>query len=76
MQAGTASGWREGGGASTMRNGMSSARPLALATAALLALGAFPAAAAREVIEDDYPGALAAAKERGVPILVDAWAPW
>lgn len=52
---------------------------MALAAAAVLALGAFPAAAsaaAREAIEDDYPRALAAAKERSVPILVDAWAPW
>jgi len=55
---------------------MSSPRPLALAAAALLALGAFPAAAAPGAIEDDYPAALAAAKARGVPILVDVWAPW
>jgi hypothetical protein len=56
-------------------------RPIALAAATVLVLGAFPwaaagAAPAREAIEDDYPRALAAAKERSVPILVDAWAPW
>jgi tetratricopeptide (TPR) repeat protein len=27
-------------------------------------------------IEDDYPRALAEAKAKGVPIFVDAWAPW
>jgi hypothetical protein len=27
-------------------------------------------------VEDDYPRALADAKARGVPIFVDAWAPW
>jgi len=27
-------------------------------------------------ISDDYPRALAEAKARGVPIFVDAWAPW
>lgn len=59
-----------------MTHRMSSPRPLALAAAALLALGAFPAAAAPGAIEDDYPAALAAAKARGVPILVDVWAPW
>lgn len=58
-----------------MRDGMPLSRLLALATAALIALGAFPAAA-RGVIEDDYPRALAAARERGVPLLVEVWAPW
>jgi hypothetical protein len=56
---------------------MSSPRSIALAAAAALALGAFPSpAGADERIEDDYPRALATAKERKVPILVDAWAPW
>ncbi|HEY6003815.1 MAG TPA: hypothetical protein VIV57_13130 [Anaeromyxobacter sp.] len=57
---------------------MTPPRSIALAAAAVLALGAFPASAAgpRDSIEDDYPRALAAAKERSVPILVDAWAPW
>lgn len=27
-------------------------------------------------IKDDYPAALAAAKERGVPLFIDFWAPW
>lgn len=27
-------------------------------------------------IHDDYPAALAKAKERSVPIVIDAWAPW
>jgi hypothetical protein len=58
---------------------MTPARSIALAAAAVLGLGAFPAAAAHgamDAIEDDYPRALAAAKERKVPIVVDAWAPW
>jgi hypothetical protein len=62
-----------------MTTGMTPSRFIALAAAAALALGAFPAAgaaAARDAIEDDYPRALAAAKERSVPLLVDAWAPW
>lgn len=27
-------------------------------------------------IEDDYPRAVAEAKRRGVPLFVEAWAPW
>jgi hypothetical protein len=27
-------------------------------------------------IEDDYPKALALARERSLPLFVDAWAPW
>ena len=27
-------------------------------------------------IEDDYPRALAEAKQRGLPLFVDVWAPW
>jgi thiol-disulfide isomerase/thioredoxin len=34
------------------------------------------AAAPLTFIEDDYPRALAEAKKRGVPLFVDAWAPW
>ena len=48
-----------------------------LAAAAALAPG--PAAAASggvPWIPDDYPKALAEARARGVPIVVDAWAPW
>ena len=51
---------------------------LALLLAAAAA-GAVPAAPAREglpFIEDDYPKALAAARSRGVPIFLEAWAPW
>ena len=32
--------------------------------------------AALAFVEDDYPKALALAKERGVPLFVDTWAPW
>jgi len=57
---------------------MSTARFRALAAVAAvgLAFAAAPASAARKVVEDDYPAALAAAREKGVPILVDVWAPW
>ncbi len=50
----------------------------ARALAAVLALSAAAPAAAvpRTAIEDDYPRALAEARRRGVPILVDVWAPW
>lgn len=51
----------------------------ALLAAAVLALAAAPAAAAGgglKWISDDYPKAVAEAKARGVPIFVDAWAPW
>lgn len=34
------------------------------------------APAALPFIEDDYEGALALARARGVPLFVDAWAPW
>jgi hypothetical protein len=27
-------------------------------------------------VENDWPGALAAARERGVPLFIEAWAPW
>ncbi len=27
-------------------------------------------------IEDDYPAALAQARQRQVPIFIEAWAPW
>ncbi|MFT3914043.1 MAG: hypothetical protein QM704_07985 [Anaeromyxobacteraceae bacterium] len=49
--------------------------------ALLLAAGLAPAVAhassgMKSSIEDDYPAALAAAKARNVPIVVDVWAPW
>ena len=44
---------------------------------ALLALGpGLVAAAAGGWVPDDYPRALAEAKARHLPLLVDAWAPW
>lgn len=48
---------------------------LAILAAASLA-AAVPAAAPAAVIEDDYPRALAEARARNVPMLVDVWAPW
>ncbi len=48
----------------------------ALAVALVLSSAAPAAAAARRTIEDDYPRALAEARRRGVPLLVDVWAPW
>ena len=43
-----------------------------------LALVSLPALAAprQEPISDDYPRALADARARNVPLLVDIWAPW
>ncbi len=59
-----------------MTMGMPARKALA-AVALAAALVALPAAgAAPGAIVDDYPRALATAKERKVPILVDAWAPW
>jgi hypothetical protein len=49
------------------------ARALGAVAAAVLAASA---GAAPAPIEDDYPRALAEARRRGVPILVDVWAPW
>lgn len=52
-------------------------RALGAALGAVLALAAGQGrAAGRQVVEDDYPRALALAKQRSVPILVDVWAPW
>jgi hypothetical protein len=47
-----------------------------LLAAAALAVAASASAAGRDVIEDDYGRALHLARQRGVPILVDVWAPW
>jgi hypothetical protein len=48
----------------------------ALAAVLLLAAAAPAAAAPGATIEDDWPRALEEARRRGVPILVDVWAPW
>ena len=47
-------------------------------TTATTGVSAAPAAATGGItfIEDDYPRALAEAKKKGVPLFVDAWAPW
>ena len=37
---------------------------------------AAPVAHVLPFIEDDYPRALAEARERQVPLFVEAWAPW
>ncbi len=49
---------------------------LMLAAVAALALAAGASAATLPRVEDDYARALAEARRRDVPILVDAWAPW
>ncbi len=47
------------------------------ALAAALLLAAAPAAAATpSFVTDDWPAALAQARARGAPVIVDAWAPW
>ena len=43
---------------------------------ALLAFGAITASAKIPFIEDDYTKAIARAKEKNVPVFVEAWAPW
>jgi hypothetical protein len=50
--------------------------PRTIALSLALALATPAGAAGPSTIEDDYPRALAVARERGVPILVDVWAPW
>ena len=47
-------------------------------TVALLLAAAGPALGATKSgrVEDDYPRALSDAKRRGVPVVVDVWAPW
>jgi hypothetical protein len=46
------------------------------ALALALALAAAPAAGGPAFVEDDYARALADARARGVPLVVDVWAPW
>jgi hypothetical protein len=55
-----------------------SGKPLLLALAAATVLGAGPAEPRPAVpfIVDDYPGALAEARAKRLPIFVEAWAPW
>jgi endonuclease YncB( thermonuclease family) len=47
-----------------------------LATAALLLALAPAHESALPFIEDDYPKALAEARERKLPLFIEAWAPW
>jgi hypothetical protein len=52
---------------------------LALLLGALLAAPAGAAAPAHGVlpfIEDDYPKALEQARQRRLPLFIEAWAPW
>lgn len=55
-------------------------RTLPLLLAALSGIAAAPSAPtaspAVPFVEDDYARALSQARERGVPIFVEAWAPW
>jgi hypothetical protein len=53
-------------------------RPLAAAVLVAASLGprAAGAAGALPFIEDDWPRALALAKETRRPLFVEAWAPW
>lgn len=44
--------------------------------AALAAAAPAAAAPAAAPVQDDYPRALAEARARSVPLLVDVWAPW
>jgi len=48
----------------------------ATAAAAMAGAGAKAVAASLPFIENDAPRALAEAKRRGVPLFVEAWAPW
>ena len=55
-----------------------SRKPVWLALAAAALLGASSAGPRPVVpfIADDYPGALAEARAKKLPIFVEAWAPW
>jgi hypothetical protein len=59
-----------------MRSLMAGRSARALAAALVLSAAAPAAAAARRTLDDDYPRALEEARRRGVPLLVDVWAPW
>jgi hypothetical protein len=47
-----------------------------LAIAALSLALASPGKLALPFVHDDYPRALADARARAVPVVVDVWAPW
>ena len=49
---------------------------LTLAAASLLGAGSAEPRPAVPFIADDYPGALAQARAKKLPIFVEAWAPW
>ncbi|MBK9516315.1 MAG: hypothetical protein IPO09_02975 [Anaeromyxobacter sp.] len=51
-------------------------RSLAAALALALALPAAAAAGRLPFVADDYAKALADARARNVPLVVDVWAPW
>ncbi|ABS24623.1 hypothetical protein [Anaeromyxobacter sp. Fw109-5] len=48
----------------------------ALALAGPTAVAAAPRSPPGQFIEDDYDRARADARARGVPLVVDVWAPW
>jgi hypothetical protein len=52
------------------------AAALAVAPPGSPATAGAAAAAALPFVSDDYGRALAEARTRGVPLVVDAWAPW
>jgi hypothetical protein len=49
---------------------------LALASTTFLGAGSIEPRPAVAFIADDYPGALAEARAKKLPIFVEAWAPW
>ncbi len=51
-------------------------RTLLAALALALALPAAAASKGLPFVADDYPRALAVARARNVPLVVDVWAPW
>ena len=51
-------------------------RPQGDVNAAAAPTGKAAVAGVLRFIEDDAPAALAEAKRRGVPVFVEAWAPW
>jgi hypothetical protein len=57
-----------------MTASMRALRPALAALAVAVATSA--SASGRRVVEDDYARALQEARKRGVPIVVDVWAPW